>query len=45
MDFLTLYFIEKGRALNDAEVDYVVAIIMGWIERQIYALLQQPYHR
>jgi len=27
--------IEKGRALNDAEVEYVVALIMGWIERQI----------
>lgn len=27
--------IEKGRALNDAEVDYVVALIMIWIERQI----------
>jgi hypothetical protein len=27
--------IEKGRALNDAEVDLVVALILGWIERQI----------
>jgi len=27
--------IEKGRALSGAEVDYVVALIMGWIERQI----------
>jgi hypothetical protein len=27
--------IEKGRALNDAEIDYIVALIMGWIERQI----------
>ena len=27
--------IEKGRALNEEEVDYVVALIMGWIERQI----------
>jgi len=26
--------IEKGRALNSAEIDYVVALIMGWIERQ-----------
>jgi len=26
--------IEKGRELNGAEVDYVVALIMGWIERQ-----------
>ena len=25
---------EKGRVLNDAEVDYVVALIMGWIEQQ-----------
>ena len=29
--------IEKGRALNAAEVDFVVALIMGWIERQINA--------
>ena len=27
--------IEKGRALNDAELDFVVALIMGWIERQL----------
>jgi hypothetical protein len=27
--------IEKGRALNDLEVDYVVELIMEWIERQI----------
>ena len=27
--------IEKGRALTVAEIDYVVALIMGWIERQI----------
>jgi len=27
--------IEKGRALNEAEIDYVVALLMGWIERQI----------
>jgi hypothetical protein len=27
--------IEKGRALTVAEVDYVVALIMGWIELQI----------
>ena len=27
--------IEKGRALNDAAIDYVVALIMGWIESQI----------
>ena len=27
--------IGKGRALNDAEVDLVVALILGWIERQI----------
>lgn len=26
---------EKGRALNDKEVDFVVDLIMGWIERQI----------
>jgi len=27
--------IEKGRALNEAEVDFVVALIMGWIEGQL----------
>jgi hypothetical protein len=27
--------IEKGRALKAAEVDYVVALIMAWIERQM----------
>ena len=27
--------IEKGRALTAAEVDYVVALIMGWIAGQI----------
>jgi hypothetical protein len=27
--------IEKGRALNEKEVDYFVASIMGWIEMQI----------
>jgi hypothetical protein len=27
--------IEKGRALNEVEVEYVVALIMGWIERQL----------
>ena len=27
--------IEKGRALKAAEVDYAVALIMGWIERQM----------
>jgi hypothetical protein len=29
--------IEKGRALKATQVDYVVALIMGWIERQINA--------
>jgi hypothetical protein len=29
------YRIEKGRALNANEVDFVVALIMGWIERQL----------
>jgi hypothetical protein len=28
--------IEKGRALSDAEVDFVVALIMRWIDRQVY---------
>jgi len=27
--------IEKGRVLNEVEIDFVVALIMGWIERQI----------
>jgi hypothetical protein len=27
--------IEKGRALSEAEVDFIVALIMRWIERQI----------
>jgi hypothetical protein len=30
-----LHGIEKGRALNEKEVRYIVALIMGWIERQI----------
>ena len=27
--------IEKGRALNDAEVQFIVALIMGWIGGQL----------
>ena len=27
--------IEKGRALNPEEVDYVVVLIMGWIDGQV----------
>jgi hypothetical protein len=27
--------IEKGRALDDDEVEFVVALIMGWIDQQI----------
>ncbi len=27
--------IEKGRALNDAEIDYIVALIMGWIGEKL----------
>jgi hypothetical protein len=27
--------IEKGRALGEAEVDFIMVSIMGWIERQI----------
>ena len=27
--------IEKGRGLNEREVDFIVALIMGWIENQI----------
>jgi hypothetical protein len=26
---------EKGRALGEAEVDFIVALIMGWIKRQV----------
>ena len=26
---------EKGRGLDEAEVDFIVALIMGWIERQL----------
>ena len=27
--------IEKGRALNDKEVEFIVALIMGWIKGQV----------
>jgi len=27
--------IEKGRELNEVETDFIVALIMGWIEKQI----------
>ena len=27
--------IEKGRVMNEVEIDYVVGLIMGWIKRQI----------
>jgi len=27
--------IEKGRALNEEELQFIVTLIMGWIERQI----------
>ena len=27
--------IEKGRHLNEKEVDYIVALIMDWIEKQL----------
>ena len=26
---------EKGRTLNEVEIDYVVGLIMGWIEQQL----------
>ena len=29
------YGIEKGRALSEAEVGFIVALIMEWIERQV----------
>jgi hypothetical protein len=25
----------KGRALNAQEIDFIVALVMGWIERQV----------
>ena len=28
--------IRKGRILNDEEIDSIVALIMGWIEKQYY---------
>jgi hypothetical protein len=33
--FKNWHGLEKGRAISDDEVDYVVGLIMGWIERQI----------
>ena len=33
--FAKWYGIEKGRALNAKEVQYIVALIMGWIEQQL----------
>ncbi len=33
---------EKGRALNDAEVDFVVGLIMGWIEGQVMKKRGEP---
>ena len=27
--------IEKGRALDEAEVDFIVALLMGWIKQQL----------
>lgn len=33
--------IEKGRALDEVEVDFVVALIMGWIGRQLVGV---SYH-
>jgi len=29
------YRIEKGRALSDDEIDFVVELVMGWIERRV----------
>ena len=31
--------IEKGRALNDDEIDFIVALIMGWIGGQLDTVL------
>jgi hypothetical protein len=30
--------IEKGRTLNGSEINFIVALIMGWIERQLHFL-------
>ena len=27
--------IEKGRVMNEREVDFIVALIMGWVEQQL----------
>jgi hypothetical protein len=27
--------IQKGRALNEVKADFIVTLIMGWIERQL----------
>jgi hypothetical protein len=32
--------IEKGRALNDKEIDYIVALILRWIDRQMNGNLE-----
>jgi hypothetical protein len=34
-DNYSWYQIEKGRALTDDEIDFVVDLVMGWIEGQI----------
>ena len=31
------HVIQKGRVLNGSEIDFVVALIMGWIEGQLDA--------
>lgn len=36
--------IQKGRALDDKEIDYLVALIMGWIEQQLDDPSCKPGH-
>jgi len=36
--------IEKGRALNVEEVDFVVALITGWNDRQINFFIDKFYN-
>jgi hypothetical protein len=36
---------DKGRVLNEKEVDYVVALIMGWIEQQLVCSGHKSGHK
>jgi hypothetical protein len=33
--YFKVHGIEKGKALDDVDADFVVALIMGWIEDQM----------